>query len=167
MAPRKLPLATTSIMLACSRGALSKTLRLDVLRLMPRYPRQLALSTPSFRSTLPTANSITRHGLHATRLFSTTRFQQQATIEGLTDVLPVCCPGCGAFSQTVEPDEPGYYGASRKQTRKLLVSRQKAIEERNTELGSEGIPTLQDELSVDDSHGKGEMVAPRPIQGIR
>lgn len=153
-------------MSACSRGALSRNLRLGVLRLNPRYPRQPALTIPSFRITPPTANSITRHGLHTPRLFSTTRFQPQAAIENLTDVLPVCCPGCGAFSQTVEPDEPGYYGASRKQTRKLLASRQQAIEERSTELGFEGISTIQDSVSVDDSHGKEEMVAPRPIQGI-
>ncbi|KAJ5976206.1 hypothetical protein N7481_009913 [Penicillium waksmanii] len=151
-------------MSACSRGALSRALRLDVLRLRPRYPRQLALTIPSFRSTPPTASSITRHGRHTPRLFSTTRFQRKAAIENLTDVIPVCCPGCGAFSQTVEPDEPGYYGASRKQTRKLLATRQQAIEERSTELGSEGISTIQDSLPVDDPHGNEEMVAPRPIQ---
>lgn len=153
-------------MSACSRGALSRALRPEVLRLKPRYPRQLPLTTPLFRSTLPTAISITRHNLYTTRLFSTTRFQRQATVENLTDVLPICCPGCGAFSQTVEPDEPGYYGASRKQTRKLLASRQKAIEERSTEVKIEGVPTVQDELSVHESHEKNEMVAPRPIQGI-
>ncbi|KAL4811161.1 hypothetical protein BDV18DRAFT_6185 [Aspergillus unguis] len=32
--------------------------------------------------------------------------------------LPTCCPGCGAYAQTVEPNEPGYYGKTRKQTRK-------------------------------------------------
>ncbi|KAL2853785.1 hypothetical protein BJY01DRAFT_57402 [Aspergillus pseudoustus] len=32
-------------------------------------------------------------------------------------ILPLCCPGCGAYSQTVEPNEPGYYSKTRKQTR--------------------------------------------------
>jgi hypothetical protein len=44
-------------------------------------------------------------------------------------VLPVCCPGCGAYSQTVEPNEPGYYGKTRKQTRKLLGEAQNEASE--------------------------------------
>ncbi|KAF7591384.1 hypothetical protein BBP40_001610 [Aspergillus hancockii] len=32
--------------------------------------------------------------------------------------LPICCPGCGAYAQTVEAGEPGYYSKTRKQTRK-------------------------------------------------
>ncbi|RDW94067.1 uncharacterized protein DSM5745_01389 [Aspergillus mulundensis] len=48
--------------------------------------------------------------------------------------LPVCCPGCGAYSQTVEPNEPGYYGKFRKQTRKLLSEAQKeSLEEPATQ----------------------------------
>lgn len=40
----------------------------------------------------------------------------------IEELLPVCCPGCGAYSQIVEPNEPGYYGrlGKGKQTRKPL-----------------------------------------------
>ncbi|RAK89521.1 hypothetical protein BO79DRAFT_227729 [Aspergillus costaricaensis CBS 115574] len=43
-------------------------------------------------------------------------------------VLPVCCPGCGAYAQTVEPNEPGFYGKTRKQTRKLLSETKQVVE---------------------------------------
>ncbi|KAL3461358.1 telomere stability and silencing-domain-containing protein [Aspergillus heterothallicus] len=36
--------------------------------------------------------------------------------EGFESTLPLCCLGCGAYSQTVEPNEPGYYSKTRKQT---------------------------------------------------
>ncbi|KAI3002058.1 hypothetical protein CBS147346_6182 [Aspergillus niger] len=51
-------------------------------------------------------------------------------------VLPVCCPGCGAYAQTVEPSEPGYYGKTRKQTRKLLSETKQFVE--GEENGEEG-----------------------------
>ncbi|KAL3446570.1 hypothetical protein BJX65DRAFT_278791 [Aspergillus insuetus] len=38
-------------------------------------------------------------------------------LEDFESSLPLCCPGCGAYSQTVEPNEPGYYSKTRKQTR--------------------------------------------------
>ncbi|EAW06892.1 uncharacterized protein ACLA_085890 [Aspergillus clavatus NRRL 1] len=50
------------------------------------------------------------------------------------NILPVCCPGCGAYAQTVEPNEPGYYGKSRKQTRKLLSELQQAPQEEHKDV---------------------------------
>lgn len=41
--------------------------------------------------------------------------------------LPICCPGCGAYSQTVDPDQPGYYGKTRKQTRKRFAEINRAL----------------------------------------
>lgn len=161
VAPRELRL-DTSTMSACSRGALSKALRLDILRLKPRYPCRHAFISVPLRRITPSANFVTRHDLHPSRCFSTTPFRRQTTVENLTDVLPVCCPGCGAFSQTIEPDEPGYYGASRKQTRKLLASRKDAIEETTTKLGAEGVSTEQ--TGVEGADEK-ETAAPRPIRG--
>ncbi|KAL3479482.1 telomere stability and silencing-domain-containing protein [Aspergillus californicus] len=38
--------------------------------------------------------------------------------------LPVCCPGCGAYSQTVEPNEAGYYSKTKKRTLELLSEAQ-------------------------------------------
>lgn len=40
----------------------------------------------------------------------------------------MCCPGCGAYAQTVEPNEPGFYGKTRKQTRKLLSETKQVVE---------------------------------------
>lgn len=42
-----------------------------------------------------------------------------ASIALRSDVLPVCCPGCGAYSQTIEPADPGYYDVSRRRVKKL------------------------------------------------
>ncbi|KAL4910737.1 hypothetical protein BDW74DRAFT_141741 [Aspergillus multicolor] len=46
-------------------------------------------------------------------------------LEPIKATLPVCCPGCGAYSQTVEPNAAGYYGKFRKQTLKLMSEVQK------------------------------------------
>lgn len=43
--------------------------------------------------------------------------------ELLADALPLNCPGCGAYAQTIEPDQPGYYNTSKKHTRKLMATR--------------------------------------------
>ncbi|GES61072.1 circularly permuted YqeH GTPase [Aspergillus terreus] len=47
--------------------------------------------------------------------------------ELVESVLPICCPGCGAYAQTVEPNEPGYYSKTRKQTRKLLSETKQVV----------------------------------------
>ena len=38
--------------------------------------------------------------------------------------LPVNCPGCGAYTQTLSPQEAGYYSQTRKRLRKFLASQQ-------------------------------------------
>lgn len=45
--------------------------------------------------------------------------------------LPQQCPGCGAFSQTIGKEEPGFYSLSRKSVKEYLGDRQaqKASEE--------------------------------------
>ncbi|KAJ5168001.1 uncharacterized protein N7482_003595 [Penicillium canariense] len=150
----------------CARGALSRALRLDSLRVDVRsYPRRITYSIrPRCRLAPPAINNC----LHVDwktqtqrRDLSTTRFQrQQSDVEHLTDVLPTCCPGCGAFSQTIDPDEPGYYGANRKQTRKLLASKREAIEPK---------PAAMDDVTdtVAEINDQGEdlqSTVPRPIQ---
>ncbi|OOG00455.1 hypothetical protein ASPCADRAFT_202313 [Aspergillus carbonarius ITEM 5010] len=62
------------------------------------------------------------------RSLSTSLPLRASSTELTDDVLPVCCPGCGAYGQTVDPNEPGYYGKTRKQTRKLLIETQQVIE---------------------------------------
>ena len=34
--------------------------------------------------------------------------------------LPILCPGCGAFTQTISPEQPGFYGTNRKSVRALM-----------------------------------------------
>ncbi|KAL1964026.1 hypothetical protein VTN77DRAFT_7572 [Rasamsonia byssochlamydoides] len=43
------------------------------------------------------------------------------------ELLPLCCPGCGAYAQTIDPNEPGYYSRTRKKTRKLLKQAKEAL----------------------------------------
>ncbi|KAL4875799.1 hypothetical protein BJY04DRAFT_211019 [Aspergillus karnatakaensis] len=52
---------------------------------------------------------------------------ESSTPEPAQPTIPICCPGCGAYSQTVEPNEAGYYGKTRKQTRKQLTSAQHEV----------------------------------------
>ncbi|KAL4952637.1 telomere stability and silencing-domain-containing protein [Aspergillus filifer] len=63
------------------------------------------------------------------RKFSTETFDAAQSTESIQPqpvkaAIPTCCPGCGAYSQTIEPSEPGYYSKTRKQTRKLLSEAQ-------------------------------------------
>lgn len=45
--------------------------------------------------------------------------------------LPRSCPGCGAFTQTVKPEQPGFYGTNRKSV--------KAFIGRNRQCPAEGV----------------------------
>lgn len=108
--------------------------------------------------------------LQLPRFFSTTTSAQtQEPAEDLTDVLPIFCPGCGAFSQTIEPSEPGYYSTGRKQTRRLLASK-KDIDAQTAKSGG-AAPSISGETGSDDvsqQPGTGdELPAPKPIQGRR
>lgn len=61
------------------------------------------------------------------RSFSTNAPSDIKSPELVESVLPICCPGCGAYAQTVEPNEPGYYSKTRKQTRKLLSETKQVV----------------------------------------
>lgn len=149
----------------CARGALSRALRLDKLRFGSRTC-SLRLTNSIYsrcRAVTPTLNhSSTINQRHnQSRKFTTSRPQKAETeIENLIDVLPICCPGCGAFSQTIEPNEPGYYSASRKQTRKLLASKKEAIEQTNR--AEDATHAVTEESSLG---GDAQPTAPIPIQG--
>lgn len=64
------------------------------------------------------------------RNLSTTTQSFPEPSRSVEDVLPVCCPGCGAYAQTVEPNEPGYYGKTRKHVRKLISESQRAANDK-------------------------------------
>jgi hypothetical protein len=149
----------------CARGALSRTLRLGSLRSTSRSCSQRLTYTIYSRcgAATPSINisSLADRNRNQFRTFSSSRrLKEQADIENLTDVLPICCPGCGAFSQTIEPDEPGYYSASRKQTRKLLASKREAIEQSNAAEDATSTNTEQGCLGED-----AQPTAPIPMQG--
>ncbi|KAJ5949428.1 hypothetical protein N7454_001012 [Penicillium verhagenii] len=122
----------------CSRGAISRALRLGSLRWQPKPCNSFLRTTtlPALR-TVPSqisSGSIATQIRNHHRCFSTTSLKHQETSsKELADALPLCCPGCGAFTQTIEPEEPGYYGGNRKQTRKLLASRKKTTEKETVE----------------------------------
>ena len=155
--------ATMSLCVA--RGAISRALRLDSLRLGSNHcsRRQFYSIYTRCHAAAPVINnsSLIDRNRKQCRNFSSSRLQRtQANIEDLHDVLPTCCPGCGAFSQTIEPNEPGYYSASRKQTRKLLASKKEAMEKGNTAENATSVNTEQSDIG-----GDVQSTVPLPLQG--
>ncbi|KAJ5971934.1 uncharacterized protein N7479_001852 [Penicillium vulpinum] len=149
-----------------SRGAVFRNPSLNMLRLVPKnIPRSHAQTLLSQSRTAPQPKVLA--GLRRQcRCFSTTRSQgEQLPAEpataSLADSLPLCCPGCGAFSQTVEANEPGYYGTSRKQIRRVLAARRDAIESQNIQQ-NEDISTEEADLSS-QQNDTIEAGPPKPI----
>jgi hypothetical protein len=152
----------------CTR-AVFRNSRLNLLRLPPKsIPRSQTRTLFSLSRAAPQYKVLTdlrrqRRCLSAT-CFHREEPPAEPQVGTLADSLPVCCPGCGAFSQTVEENEPGYYGTSRKQIRKLLAVRKEAIEHKIIQQ-SEAISTEGDELSAQQDDTIEETVPPKPIQG--
>ncbi|KAB8220702.1 hypothetical protein BDV33DRAFT_88992 [Aspergillus novoparasiticus] len=85
-------------------------------------------------------------------------------------VLPVCCPGCGAYAQTVEPGEPGYYSKTRKQTRKLLSETEQATGVQDGETGEVADLKTEGEKAAGTiqqliKESEEEAAAPKPVHG--
>ncbi|OJJ49175.1 hypothetical protein ASPZODRAFT_111814 [Penicilliopsis zonata CBS 506.65] len=89
--------------------------------------------------------------------------------EVIHELLPLCCPGCGAYSQTVEPNEPGYYNLNTRQSRKLIHERKKDLKsiqhqvaeqtvENNTEIANEEVGETTDTDTTPR--------VPRPSHGV-
>lgn len=70
----------------------------------------------------------------------------EPTSSSALSALPVCCPGCGAYAQIVDPDELGYYSEGRR--RKFSIEREKDPE--NLE---------QDAETTDELRIEGELAA--------
>lgn len=84
-------------------------------------------------------------------------------------VLPVCCPGCGAYAQTIEPGEPGYYSKTRKQTRKLLSETEQATGVQDGETGEVADLKTEGEKAAGTiqqliKESEEEAAAPKPIR---
>ncbi|KAH8701684.1 telomere stability and silencing-domain-containing protein [Talaromyces proteolyticus] len=72
-----------------------------------------------------------------------------ASVSLRTDVLPLCCPGCGAYSQSIKPTEPGYYSLNSKRTKKLWHKAQDAISKREQNSdGEAGVEQEQESAEV-------------------
>lgn len=139
----------------CSRGAISRTLRLNVLRLNSKtFSRQPSQPILSNALSIAPANTFSAwrqyHQRQCRRLSTTTRRLEHAPSEHITDSLPLCCPGCGAFSQTIEPNEPGYYSTNRKQIRKLLAAQKDTVESNDT--GADETVAADESSSADASN---------------
>jgi hypothetical protein len=149
------PQSCTPIMSLCSRGAILRSPRLNLLRLTSKSIAQSPTQTLFSRLRVAPQINVATNLRSQRCAFSTTICRtEQTSVDLVTEALPVCCPGCGAFSQTVEADEPGYYNTSRKQTRKLLAA-------------SKNTPELDnnDVVEVHQSNATEDSEPPRPIQG--
>lgn len=58
--------------------------------------------------------------LSQTQTTDTTTKSNDALRVQAAAVLPVSCPGCGAFAQWIEPEEPGYYNLNRGAVKKFV-----------------------------------------------
>lgn len=131
------------------------------LKNVTRVPTQSVLQ----RLRITTQNIAVAERRNQCRNFSVTHSRHaEALADSATDALPVCCPGCGAFSQIVEANEPGYYDPSRKQTRKLIAvakgtnqHKESAHDEATT------YETSDDKISVD----KEEDGLTKPLQAFK
>ncbi|KAL4743626.1 hypothetical protein BDV11DRAFT_177911 [Aspergillus similis] len=111
---------------------MSSALRRMNPRALWKFPRPCQQAQRFFRSQ-HAPSRLRREVVSRLVPLSTLQLRRQSTsasnpvtsTEPTQAVLPLCCPGCGAYSQTVEPNEPGFYGKPRKQTRKLLLEAQK------------------------------------------
>ena len=98
------------------------------------------------------------------------------TAEELAEALPVCCPGCGAFTQTIEPEEPGYYGGNRKQTRKLIASHKGTADKEFPAIEATKSTEVADDVAIREEaisdllpqqvDAAEEPTAPVPTQGM-
>ncbi|KAJ5088829.1 hypothetical protein N7456_012445 [Penicillium angulare] len=156
----------------CSRGAISRALRLGSLRynVQPTFRQLIPSIHLSTTATLPQTSFKPRLAIprNSRQAFSTTPPQcRQISPAEFATALPICCPGCGAFTQTIEPEEPGYYGGGRRQTRKLLARRKNEADKEASEVAvKEALDT--DEIPLETSSVEdglsGEPIVPKPSQ---
>ena len=103
---------------------------------VPQYPTRTFSWSCLPRSRIPAqrdAGRSVRNNLHNRNSSSLNMQHPIYPPELLADALPICCPGCGAYTQTIEPDRPGYYSESRKQVRKLITTKLRAADGRAEE----------------------------------
>lgn len=100
-------------MAPCLRGIASMAVKLRHITPTPLYQtRLLPRVLPS--QSLFSPKSFSGHSTINQRRNFSSNIQPYANIDTVTNTLPICCPGCGAYAQTIEPDELGFYGEGRR-----------------------------------------------------
>lgn len=74
------------------------------------------------------------------------------------DILPISCPGCGAYAQTIDPNEPGYYSRTRKKAKQQWHKRQQVIAKEQRAISTQDDEALEDEATGVAPIDKGEFV---------
>ncbi|PLB50200.1 hypothetical protein P170DRAFT_405053 [Aspergillus steynii IBT 23096] len=159
-------------MTSCLGRTVPKSWRsIQIGRQLPRLPRPLPQRLPS-RSFSSRPQSFPKLSFHPLpfkqqRLFSSTAPSHTNPSIRTEDILPICCPGCGAYSQTVEPEEAGYYGKTRKQTRKFLSEARKETKEpQSTSEQSKDTTIEGGETTESNAPPLNEELVPKPDQDI-
>ena len=60
------------------------------------------------------------------------------------DTLPISCPGCGAYAQTIDSNEPGFYSRTRKKAKQQWHKRQQAIAKEQRNISSREDESVED-----------------------
>lgn len=60
------------------------------------------------------------------------------------DTLPISCPGCGAYAQTIDSNEPGFYSRTRKKAKQQWHKRQQAIAKEQRNVSSRDGESVED-----------------------
>lgn len=166
LSPHALLLSSSTNCLTMSsclgRTVLKSWRSIQVCRQLPRLPRPLPKKLPS-RVCLSRPQSYSELSFHplpfAQQRFSSTTLSHVNSSLRTEDILPICCPGCGAYSQTIEPEEPGYYGKTRKQTRKFLSEARK--DSQSAPEGSKDTKLEDDGMAASNAFPINEEVVPK------
>lgn len=110
-------------MAPCLRGMVSRAIRLRHISPTFLHRSQLpskALSSRSLFSPPPSPQVFPSHSFGGRPIGTSQRRELSSTVQvcasatgPAASILPVCCPGCGAYAQTVDSNELGYYGKHR------------------------------------------------------
>ena len=86
---------------------------------LPRCVRLVLIASSSWKSrSCHQVPSIQKRRQHVETAAATTH--DLPTPQQLLD-LPRSCPGCGAFTQAVSPDQPGFYSTNRKSVKAFIA----------------------------------------------
>jgi hypothetical protein len=123
-----------------------------ILRITHLQPTQ---NSPKHARPLPRASQ----RRHATSISSNSPISLSAGPGPLLETLPQQCPGCGALSQTVDQDQPGFYTRSRKAVRNYLQKKSfpKSSEEDDiVKAALENAGSLAETISLGDFSSPGK-----------